>query len=198
MKHRNVSRFSIRMSLALVAFLPACDSSTGAPPPVVTPVVTPAPVAAPVVKNEPTAERVKTRSQDHWAKMAKGDWVAVHDMLAPEVRSTQPLAKYLAQVQFHKYDNPVVLEVIAIEKDAAYVRCSALWTPTHPEVSRVKLEPGQTLTQEINVVESWRWAEGDWTYVKMERDNEFFEAHADLLKKDKDAGAESKTPPPAK
>jgi len=47
----------------------------------------------------------------------------------------------------------------------------------------VKLEPGQTLTQDIEIIETWQWVENDWHFVRQESESDFFEANPDLLKK---------------
>ncbi len=139
------------------------------------------PVAAPVI--QPTAERALLRAQERWNKGVKGDWVAVYDFHAPEVKREQGLPQFLNGMQMHRYENMRAIEVIAVEGDKAYVRTSGLWTPQGPQVARVKLEPGQTLTQEITMIENWRFVDGDWCYLRPERDTDFFAAHPDLLKK---------------
>src|SRR5262249_27350743 len=138
-------------------------------------------VAAPP-KHEPTNARLLERANVRWAAIMKADWVSVHDLLTPELKHDAPLAQYLAQTQFHTYQNAKVAEVLAIEKDMGYVRSSSLWTPTHPDLARVKLDPGQTLTQELKVIETWRWVGGDWCYSKMELETEFFQQHPEFLK----------------
>ncbi len=84
----------------------------------------------------------------------------------------------------HRYENMRAIEVIAVEGDKAYVRTSGLRdTAGACRWPASSLEPGQTLTQEITMIENWRFVDGDWCYLRPERDTDFFAAHPDLLKK---------------
>jgi len=164
------------LALALFPFLTVtsgCD-------PKVAPVPAPPPVAPAI---QPTAERAQLRAQERWAKGVKGDWVAVYDFHAPEVKRELGLAQFLGNMQMHRYENMKAVEVLAVQSDKAFVRTTGLWTPQGPQVSRAKLEPGQTLTQEITMIETWRFVDGDWCFVRPERDTDFFPAHPELLKK---------------
>ncbi|MBL8858285.1 MAG: hypothetical protein JNL28_07280 [Planctomycetes bacterium] len=165
------------LSLLLAATLcvgSACDPKEEAPPPA--PVVPAAPVHA------PTAERLMVRAQERWDKGVKSDWVATYTFSAPEVKREQPLATYLAGMSIHKYENMRPVEVLSVSADKAYVRTAGLWTPIAPQVQRVKLEPGQSLTQDIEMIETWRWVDGDWYFVRPQRDTDFYAEHPDLLK----------------
>jgi hypothetical protein len=157
----------------------SCSCDAGAPVPPVAPVAT-----SPKVVLQPTAERALARSQERWNLVMKADWVAAYDFQTPEVKKSMPLGKYLGSVQMHKYENAKALEVLAVEKDHAYVRISTLWTPQHPNMAHVKLEPGESLTQEVVMIETWRWVDGDWSFqYPPKRDDEFFKDHPELLKK---------------
>src|SRR5262245_40642476 len=108
---KSTKLFSIALLVTTVssAVLSACDRTT------VEAQTTPA-VAAPP-KHEPTNARLLERANVRWAAIMKADWVSVHDLLTPELKHDAPLAQYLAQTQFHTYQNAKVAEVLAIEKD---------------------------------------------------------------------------------
>lgn len=117
-----------------------------------------------------------------WASVSKADWIAAYDYLTPEQKQVLPLAQYLPNKANHEYSNPTVGVVVKIDGEQGYVRATALWTPHHPQLSQVKLEPGQSLTQELKMIETWRWIDGDWLYVTAEGDTDFLEKHPELLK----------------
>jgi hypothetical protein len=133
-------------------------------------------------KPEPTESRLTDRSKARWASVSKSDWIAAYDYLTPEQKQQVPLAQFLPGKDLHEYANPQVLKVLKIEGEKGYVLASAVWTPHHPQLSAVKLEPGQTLTQELKMVETWVWVDGDWMYFSAEGDGEFLAKHPDLLK----------------
>lgn len=145
------------------------------------------------VKREPTEARLLERARARWDAMAKAEWIQVYDFCAPELRKSVPLANFLSGKEKHKYENPVVDGLLKLDpvKQQALVRSHVLWTPQHAELKRVKLEPGQTLTQEVPMVESWRWDKDDWVFVEQEGTDKFFEKHPELLRDDKfgDQGA---------
>lgn len=173
-------KFTTSLALLLTA---ALSFATVACEPTPTEVVVVPAVPAKPPAPEPTAARAMQRSQARWEKGMKGDWIAAYDFLVPEGKREQPLARFLGSMQMHKYENMKVLEVIDVKDGTAYLRVGGLWTPLAPELARVKLEPGQTLTQELQMIEIWRWVEGDWCFVRPQRDTEFFAEHPELLKK---------------
>jgi hypothetical protein len=148
----------------------------------------PAVPAAPAIA--PTAERAVQRSQERWAKMTSGDvngLIAAYDFNVPERKRDEPLANFLGRMQMHRYEDAKVDEVVALKDDVAYLRVSTLWTPVIERTKNLKLEPGQSLTERISMIETWRFVGGDWCYLRPENEKDFFSAHPDLLKKD-DAG----------
>lgn len=169
---------------AFVLVLAACHPS--APDAQVSKAPAPNPPAA--AKHQPTAERALERSRARWAAVVKPDWITAYDFQAPEMKRALPIATYLVGVAVHKFENPRVIEVLRIEKDDAYVHCKVQWTPQptpeHPEIGKVKLKPGESMTQDVDQVETWRWAEGDWTYHHADGLDEFYQKHPDLLKQD--------------
>ena len=90
------------------------------------------------------------------------------------------IAQFLSGKNFHHYDNPAVERLVGLEDTHGYIAVRALWTPDHPELKRVKLEPGQSLSEELHMVETWRWAGDDWYFVEAHSETEFFAAHPAL------------------
>lgn len=171
---------SLSFAAALVAgsvlLLPACkDRSTQEKP-------APSAAAQDAKPAEPTRERLVARATERWAKIVQADWIQAYDFLSPEQKRATPLAQYLMNKQNHRYENPHVGEVLACDGKDGYVQVSSLWTPQHPKFKEVKLEPGQSLTQAIEMIESWRWAEGDWTYLRAQNPEEFYQEHPELLR----------------
>ncbi len=147
-------------------------------------------------KREPTEARVLERARARWDAMAKGDWIQVYDFCAPEYKKSVSLSSFLPGKEKHKYENPVVDGLLKFDatKHEALVRSHVLWTPQHAELKRVKLEPGQTLTQEVPMVETWRWAKDDWVFVEQKGTDKFFEEHPELLRDDKFGDAKATAP----
>ena len=144
---------------------------------------------------QPTAERVLLRAQERWNLGMKEDWVAAYEFAAPEFRNATPLSRYLSGMEIYKYENMRVLEVVSVQGDKAYVRTSGIWTPVRskiPQMQHLKLEPGQTLTQQAMMIESWRFVDGDWHQMRQDHERDFFDAHPELLKK----GSEETQPAP--
>ena len=179
-----LSSYTLLVS-ALLAFplaLSGCDRSA-ADAVVPTPSVATPPTAPVAPKAEPTEARLSERVADMWKKKARKEWVETYDFLAPEMRKALPIGMYLQNKESHEYTNPVVHEVMRIDDKIGYVRLSVTWTPHHPQLSKVKLEPGQTLTQDLEIIETWMWVDGDWYQARVPQSpEEFFEEHPDFLK----------------
>lgn len=166
----------LALGLGLVA--PSCDSGTQAAAPGAT---TSAAVTPPApAKRTPTPEDALRRSREYWAAAEKADWVATYDYLSPELQKEQPLANFLERKKQHIYKNMRVHEVVAQKDDQIFLRVGGLWTPNHPEVKKVKLEPGQTLTQDVEMIEIWRWVGEEWRLQRPLRPEEFLELYPDL------------------
>ncbi len=174
----DITRLAL-LALALGVVLPACDEDA---PPAQPPAAAQTAKSA-AVKREPTAEAALARARAYWAAAEKADWIATYDFLAPEFQREQPVAVYLQQKVNHIYKNMRVLEVVARKDDQIFLRISGLWTPNNPEVKRVKLEPGQTLTQDVEMIEIWRWVGDQWCRLKPLRPEEFLEQFPDLQPK---------------
>jgi len=139
---------------------------------------------APAVAKTPTDEGLLARARTRWAAIDKEDWIEAYNFISPDVRKVNPISKYLQGKENHRYDNPVVESVFSKDeaKGVAYVRSRVLWTPQHPQLKTLKLDPGQTLTEEVPIVESWKWIQNDWYFVEQEGADKFFEAHPELLR----------------
>lgn len=164
------------LALGAVSFAPSCDQQ-----PALAQNTNTAP-AAPVL--QPTNERLATRAAERWAKIANTDWIAAYEFLSPEQKKATPIGTYLQNKSHHKYENPKVQNVLQNDGKNAILRVTCLWTPVHELIKTVKLEPGQSLTQEVEMYETWRWADGDWTYMRAQRPEDFFQEHPEMLKAD--------------
>lgn len=139
---------------------------------------------APPAKVEATAARVRERSLARWGLVERHDWVSAFEMLTGEQRRAVPLAQYLTMTEHHNYANGSVDRVLHTDATDAYLVARAVWTPSHPGLEKVKLEPGQSLTSELTMIESWRWEVDDWYYVRAQREDEFQAEHPEIeLKK---------------
>ena len=188
MKHPHSKTIAVFLAATYALTLGACDHSAAASK--VEPTV--APVVAPPVG--PTAERAVQRSTERWAKVTKGDLIAAYDFYVPEAKREQSLASFLTRMQVHKYEDARVVEVVGTKDDVAYLRVSTLWTPIIDAAKNVKLQPGESLTQRISMIETWRFVGGDWCYLRPEEEVDFFQAHPDLLKKKDAAPADAHKP----
>lgn len=170
--------FALALALSATLLTPACDRQTAHAQPIAA--ATTAAPAAPVV--QPTNERIIERSTERWSKIGKGDWIAAYDYLSPEQKKANAIGTYLQNKAHHKYENAQVLNVLQNDGKTGILRVTCMWTPVHELIKTVKLEPGQSLTQEVEMYETWRWAEGDWTYMRAQRPDDFFQEHPELLK----------------
>jgi len=171
------------LALGLSSLGTSCDKS--APPP--------APAQPVVLKKEPTDAAVMERSRRFWANAEKGDWIANYDMLSPEIQREQPPTIYLQGKSHHIYEKMRVIEVIARKDDLVFVRVGGLWTPNHPMTKQVELKPGETLTQDVELIEMWRWEGSEFKYVRPLRSEDFLAEYPDL--QPSAAGSTSATPP---
>lgn len=176
-----ITRFMLVLTVLLSGCLSllltsSCDHGSAAESPAPTFLTT-------VKQRQPTPAQLIERANVRWQRIVKAEWIEAFDFLTPEQKQTTSLTQYLQGKQNHQYEHARVQDVIHADGQNAYLRVTTLWTPHHPQLSTVKLEPGQTLTQEVTMVESWRWVDNDWMYVRAQREEEFFQEHAELLKK---------------
>lgn len=130
-------------------------------------------------KVAPTQARLEERSMARWTAVARGDWISAYDFQTTEQKLV-PLAQYLQGKDHHVYANPAIERVLQVGRTEAFLLVRVVWTPKHPDLQRVQLQPGESLTEEIRMVESWRWDGEDWCYVRAERTEEFFQEHPGL------------------
>ena len=187
MFHTAATRSAMLLAGLVLAFAPGCNPQTAADA---------SQTAQVRAKPEPTEARLIERSTLRWASVSKGDWIAAYDFVTPEQKQQVPLAQFLPGKDLHEYANPQVKKVLRIEGERGYVEASAVWTPHHPQLQQVKLEPGQTLTQELKMIETWVWVDGDWMYFSAEGDTEFLEKHPQFLKPPTDAAPAANSPAP--
>lgn len=171
------SVFAFALALGALTLAPGCDQRPALAQ--TTAAVAP---AAPVL--QPTNERLQERAAARWENITRADWIAAYEYLSPDQKKVTPIGTYLQNKSHHKYENPKVQSVLQNDGKNAILRMTCLWTPVHELIKTVKLEPGQTLTQDVEMYETWRWADGDWTYVRAQRPEDFFHEHPELLKAD--------------
>ncbi|MBL8861545.1 MAG: hypothetical protein JNK02_05990 [Planctomycetes bacterium] len=133
-----------------------------------------------VVKAEPTDEAALARSRIYWANAEKKDWIPNYDLLGPELRGQQSPTMFLQGKTNHIYEGMRAQEVVARKDDLIFLRVTGRWTPNLPQIKNVRLEPGQTLTQDIEIIEVWRWMRDAWFLERPLRPDEFLEQFPDL------------------
>jgi hypothetical protein len=137
---------------------------------------------------EPTAatstlselERIALRAEERWKRVAAENWIEAYDYLPPDERKTLTLMDYLQGKTRHRYESPEAPEVLQVEGDVAYVWTACMWTPVHPALANVKLGPGESLTERLEAVETWKRTAGEWFYADVTPVREFFAAHPDV------------------
>jgi len=169
MRLHEIARLAL-LALALGIVHASCDEDAPTPP---TATATPAkPVA--------TDARALERSRERWAKVEKSDLIASYEFLAPEMKSQQTLQAYIQRMGNSRYENMRVMEVTGKKGDEIFLRIGGLWTSVHPMAKKVKLEPGQSMTQEVEFFEMWRWLGDDWYYARPFRPEEYAEQYPEL------------------
>lgn len=147
--------------------------------PAVATAVTQAPAA------EKTTERLLARSEERWTHIAKGDWIVGYDYMSPTIKQWMTIYQFLEGKGNHKYEDPAKPEFVGFDpedENRAYVQVNVKWTPLHSMIDLVKDKP-EDLSQRIEMVETWDWAEGDWgMHWPPERVSDFYASHPELLK----------------
>ena len=124
----------------------------------------------------PSEQRLLARSQELWQHKQAGDWIQVYDFLAPGYKAVMPLGKFLSGKENHVYEDATDPLVLKIEKDRGYVEIHVQWTPTHPILSAVDNVEG-TLTQILDEVDEWVWADGEWWLAQQHRISDLRATH---------------------
>lgn len=189
-------RLSSLVLVSCVAFA-ACGKHDALPNTPPAPATANASTSSPTPTNSPTDERLRARAQERMDLIAKGDWLAAYEFQSPEGRRILTLQDFLAKKDTHRYEKPHAHDVLRNDGKLAFIRVTALWTPTHQLLKNVKLEPGQSLTQEVELYQTWVWADGDWAYSRGQSPDDFFADHRDLLSKPSDGASAATTAVPA-
>ncbi|MFT7669993.1 MAG: hypothetical protein ACI8X5_002700 [Planctomycetota bacterium] len=168
------------LGFALLFVLATCSENTLGPEEAV---VDSAPaeiaVLAGLESDGPKMETVVSRSESRWDTVTAGDWIQAFEFQDPRAKTIQPIGTYLQGKEHHEYRNPSKPHMIGSEGDLVYLELAVLWEPHHPILGTVSNSP-QNLTQELHMVETWRWVDGDWFFVTNERQGEFHEAHPEI------------------
>ena len=139
--------------------------------------------AAPAVKLEPAdPAHALVRAAARWDHKVVGDWIQVYDYVLPELRRGIPLGQFLTGKEHHVYENPTKPFLLGTKGNLAYVEVTTLWSTLHPIVLGANnLDSPESLRHELAVVETWQHSNGEWYWIKEERQGEFFEANPDFL-----------------
>lgn len=140
--------------------------------------------AAPVleeVSQAPDIDKLSPRAAARWDTFVAQDWIQAYDFAAPQVKEIQSLARFITGKDNHEYRNPSKPYLVGSEGNEAYLEFSVLWEPHHPEIQVAKNNPGD-LTQELHLIETWTWVDGDWYWIQTERSKEFLAAHPNIGK----------------
>lgn len=140
------------------------------------PVVEPA-LAPPVASVEPTEERLLQRANERWARIAVKDWVAAYEYLTSEQRATLPLDTFLKGKQYLEYSRPRVAGTVWIDGERAFLRVLVDWMPPRGCTLGVRIEPKPRSSLEVEIIETWRWNDGEWFFVRAQHPDEFLAEH---------------------
>jgi len=132
----------------------------------------------------PDLNLVEGRSTERWQLIVNADWIQAYDFSLPTIRAHQPLGAFLSNKQHHEYRNPSKPKLIGVEDEGrtAFLELAVLWEPHHPILQTVEDRPDD-MTQELHMVETWKWHEGEWYFVENERHSDFMKEHPGILEK---------------
>ena len=126
------------------------------------------------------------RSMERWklivaAQEDETKWIEVYGFELPEVRRHETLGIYLEGKEKFHYDSPTRPQVLLLEDDTAYIQVDCTWLAfMHPRIA--SNNPGRQDLMEM--LEVWRWSEGDWYFEAPPRERrEFFRENPELLEK---------------
>ena len=129
----------------------------------------------------PNTDTLVARSVAHWELVVAADWIQAYDFLDPAFKAAQSLGQYISGKEMHEYRNPSTPQLIGTDGDKAFLELSVLWEPHHPQIQNASNAP-EDMTEELHMVEIWRWVKGDWYFTESVRANEFHQAHPGLGK----------------
>jgi hypothetical protein len=144
-------------------------------------VTTTAKPAAAVDPSVPDLTQVEARSAARWELVVAQDWIQAYDFIPPQIRAVSSLGQFVSGKEHHEYRNPSRPRLIGSEKDLAYVELSVLWEPHHPILQTVRDKPDD-MTEELHMVETWKWQDGQWYFFGNARQNEFLAEHPEIGK----------------
>lgn len=138
---------------------------------------------AAAVVAEPQVAALVSRAQARWQLIENEDWIQSYSYLAKEIREFQDLGAYLSGASVHEYI--VKQEPLLVGQDGlqAYVQVLVEWTPTHPELKNAANADQGSLTQDIDMIETWTWENGDWFFVNGARARDFIQEHPSLFRR---------------
>jgi hypothetical protein len=176
---RTLRLVALCLSTTLVVTLPGCGGSASQAGSVEVGQASTKPVIVPTVGDPSQAV---ARSAARWDHKVAGDWIQVYDFVLPDLRRGQSLGRFLTDKEYHVYENPTKPLLLGVRDKLAFIEVTVLWTPLHPIVlSANNLESAEELRQELPIVETWVFAQGQWYWMKEERQREFFDENPDIL-----------------
>lgn len=125
-------------------------------------------------------EHVTLRCSERWKRVGAANWIEAYDFLPPAERKILTLVDYLQGKSRHRYENPEPPEILEMKDNQAFISVACMWTPVHPALANVKLGPGESLTQRVEMIETWKKTEGEWYFAEATPIQEFFVAHPDV------------------
>lgn len=167
-------------ALCLALPLTGCNGSDADPDEVHVAGKTEPPVEAPAPKVR-DAKVALARAAKRWEMIAAEDWIQAYDFMAPTRRKQEKISQYLSNKEDHEYRNPSKPHLIGTDGDFAYIEFSVVWTPHHAILNMVDIGP-ENYTQTLDMIETWQWVEGEWYWIRVDRQNEFLAAHPQFKK----------------
>lgn len=172
-----------------LAVLSACSNETEAAGPSSADAAKSGAALAEVVA--PQVSALVPRAKSRWQLIENEDWIQSYSYLAKQIRAFQDLGGYLSGSAVHKY--VVKQEPVLIGQDGvqAYVQVLVEWTPTHEELKSAANAAQGSLTQDIDMIETWTWENGDWYFVNGDRARDFIQEHPSLFRRKGDKAPEA-------
>jgi hypothetical protein len=189
MKHTAI--FLSLFAVGAIATFSACSTETEAAGPETTASKSGAAEAAPADDQHPLHSSLTKRASDRWQLIENEDWIQSYSYLSKEIRAFQDLGSYLKGSSEHRYvvkSDPVL---VGQDGQQAFVQVLVEWTPTHAELKTAANAAADGFTQDIDMIETWVWEQGDWYFVNGDRARDFIQAHPKMFRRDEPAAPES-------
>lgn len=137
---------------------------------------------APDAPAQPDLARALQRATERWQAIVAEDWLQVYGFAPKVVRAQMSPQQFLQNTAHHHYENPSKPKVLLTEGDTAFLEIKALWTPTHPQLWQADNadELANRFPEEVDIVEEWRFVDGDWYHFRNHRGDEFLEQHPEV------------------